>query len=50
MNYVTDRKQIYNNTIVRVITKLSQNKTISTAKKLINELRQKNKKQRTYNY
>ena len=35
MNYVTDRKQIYNNTIIRVITKLNQNKTISTTKILM---------------
>ena len=35
MNYVTDRKQIYNNTIIKIITKLNQNKTISTAKILM---------------
>ena len=39
MNYVTDRKQIYNNTIMRVIAKLNQNKTISTTKNDTNELR-----------
>ena len=43
MNYVTDRKQIYNNTIIKIITKLNQNKTISTTKILMSYGKKKTK-------
>ena len=43
MNYVTDRNQIFNNTILRVITKLNQSKIISTTKILMSYSKKRKK-------